>query len=87
MGTEVSQVATLLWKDVGAGVGPHRHAHKQRRECIREATQSSGRYCSGTLGASEKIKSGFLRKCWFNSRFLCWWVINCGRLSWWDFRN
>lgn len=56
MGTEVSQVAALLWKDVGAGVGPHRHAHKQRRECIREATQSSGRYCSVTLGASEKKK-------------------------------
>lgn len=59
MGTEVSQVATLLWKDVGAGVGPHRHAHKQRGECIREATQSSSRYCSATLGASEKKSLGF----------------------------
>lgn len=57
MGTEVSQVATSLWKDVGAGVGPHRHAHKQRRECIRKATQSSSSYCSATLGASEKKKS------------------------------
>lgn len=54
VGTEVSQVATLLWKDVGAGVGPHRHAHKQRRECIREATQSSSSYCSAPLGPSEK---------------------------------
>lgn len=54
MGTEVSQVATLLWKDVGAGVGPHRHVHKQRRECIREATQKSCSYCSATLGPSER---------------------------------
>lgn len=54
VGTEVSQVATLLWKDVGAGVGPHRHAHKQRRQCIREATQSSCSYCSAALGPSER---------------------------------
>lgn len=57
MGTEVSQVATSLWRDVGAGVGPHRHAHKQRRECIREATQSSCSYCSSRLGPFE-IKCG-----------------------------
>lgn len=40
-----------------AGVGPHRHAHKQKGECIRQATQTSCSYCSATLGPSE-IKGG-----------------------------
>lgn len=57
MGTEVSQVATLLWKDVAVDVGPHRHARKQRHKCIRQATQSSCSYCSARLGPSE-IKCG-----------------------------